>query len=100
MAILDTISVRPNKIIAYGDTRRHKPQPEPILLAAQQLQVPIECCVVIGDNEIDYRASQRAGSRFIGVSWGELTKREMQEIGVIHVVDSPSEIVMLLTPNA
>ncbi|MBU6500359.1 MAG: HAD family hydrolase [Patescibacteria group bacterium] len=51
--------------VSYEDTRNHKPDPEPLLLAATQLGAkPIEC-VYVGDAEVDFQAARSAGMRFI-----------------------------------
>ena len=51
--------------VAYEDTVEHKPNPEPLLLAAEKLGLKPEECVYIGDMESDIIASKAAGMKII-----------------------------------
>ena len=55
--------------MAYHDVNAHKPHPEPLLLGAQKLGIPIERCIHIGDTETDVLAAQRAGAKSLSVRW-------------------------------
>lgn len=46
--------------VAYEDTENHKPHPEPLLLAANQLDVRPEECAYIGDVATDLAAARDA----------------------------------------
>lgn len=52
-------------IVAYEDTKKHKPHPEPMLLAAQRLGVSPSECVYIGDAQTDFEAATNAGMQFL-----------------------------------
>jgi len=91
--ILETIGYRPDVVIAYSDTRRPKPHPDPILKAALYLKVAVDHCVVIGDSENDFRAAQNASAQFIGVSWGETSFLEFEKMGVDSIVAAPKDIL-------
>jgi HAD superfamily hydrolase (TIGR01549 family) len=51
--------------VAYEDTENHKPDPEPLLLAAKRLGVSADECVYIGDVENDIKAALAAGMKSI-----------------------------------
>ncbi|MFA5386489.1 MAG: HAD family hydrolase [Candidatus Paceibacterota bacterium] len=51
--------------ISYQDTENHKPHPEPLLLAAQKLNIQPEETVYIGDVENDIKAARAAGMKII-----------------------------------
>ncbi|PWB38786.1 MAG: hypothetical protein C3F02_01700 [Parcubacteria group bacterium] len=51
--------------IAYEDTIKHKPDPEPLLLAASKLSTKPQECVYIGDVENDIKAARAAGMSVI-----------------------------------
>jgi len=51
--------------VAYEDTENHKPHPEPLLLAAKQLNVLPEECIYVGDVKSDLDAAHAAGMKFI-----------------------------------
>ena len=50
-------------VTAYHDTRAHKPHPAPLLHGLQRLGVSTG--VYIGDDEIDARAAEAAGIKFL-----------------------------------
>ena len=52
-------------VVAYQDTQLHKPNPEPLLLAAERLGVLPEESVYIGDVESDMQAAHAAGMQGI-----------------------------------
>lgn len=52
-------------IVGYEDTERHKPHPDPLLFAAEQLAVAPNACVYIGDVENDMIAAHAAGMKGI-----------------------------------
>ena len=52
-------------VVSYGDTTKHKPHPEPLLLTAQKLKVKPQECVYIGDVENDIKAARAAGMKII-----------------------------------
>ena len=51
--------------ISYQDTINHKPDPEPLLLAAQRLATIPSECVYIGDVENDVKAARAAGMKAV-----------------------------------
>jgi len=51
--------------ISFQDTSNHKPDPEPLLLAALKLEVKPEECVYIGDVENDIIAAKAAGMKAV-----------------------------------
>lgn len=57
-------------LVAYHDTVRHKPHPEPLLEAARRLAWPASGCVHVGDTATDDAAAAAAGMRSIRVGWG------------------------------
>ncbi len=56
-------------VIAYHDVTRRKPHPEPILKAAERLQVLPNQCIHVGDLVDDIVAAVRAGAVPVGLSW-------------------------------
>lgn len=56
-------------IVGYEDVSNTKPDPEPILLALEQLNVSKENALMIGDNFHDIVGGQRAGVDTAAVAW-------------------------------
>lgn len=51
--------------VAYEDTENHKPHPDPLILAAQKLNLKPEECVYVGDAQTDLDASRAAGMKCV-----------------------------------
>ncbi len=52
-------------VVAYEDTESHKPDPAPLLFAAEKLGVKPEECVYVGDVKNDILAARAAGMKVI-----------------------------------
>ncbi|WP_330203599.1 HAD family hydrolase [Cyanobacterium sp. Dongsha4] len=62
-----------DNVVAYHDTFYHKPHPEPLYKAIQQLSGEANSVIYIGDQEDDMIASSQAGILSVYATWG-LTK--------------------------
>jgi pyrophosphatase PpaX len=57
-------------VVAFEDTQRHKPDPDPVLLAVERLGgVPADAAYV-GDSPFDIAAAKAAGVFAVAVGWG------------------------------
>jgi HAD superfamily hydrolase (TIGR01549 family) len=54
-------------IVCYEDTMKHKPDPEPLLLACEQLGVWTGDAVYVGDAPSDRECARAAGMHFIAI---------------------------------
>jgi pyrophosphatase PpaX len=66
-------------IVAGDETERHKPDPEPLLLAAERMQIDPATAAYVGDSPFDIRAAKNAGMHAIAVTWGRIHDRERLE---------------------
>ncbi|MDQ3704895.1 MAG: HAD-IA family hydrolase [Chloroflexota bacterium] len=57
-------------IITQADTERHKPYPDPLLVACERLGVLPADAVYVGDAWTDIEAGKAAGLLTVGVTWG------------------------------
>ena len=56
-------------LVAYHDTKLHKPAPDPILLGCQKLNCTYNNVISIGDDINDVKASNSANTTSVFVSW-------------------------------
>lgn len=54
-------------LVAYHDTKVHKPDPAPLLKAASVVEVPPINCAAVGNDADDWRAAERAGMTSLGI---------------------------------
>lgn len=64
--------------VSMDDTMRHKPHPEPLLLALEKLQVAPQHAVYVGDSRYDMQAGRAAGLRTIAAIWGPVPRSELE----------------------
>jgi len=67
-AILASLKISFDTIVAAEDVRHGKPDPEVFLTAASRLGMPVAECVVVEDAPQGIEAARRGGMRSIGVS--------------------------------
>lgn len=73
-----------------------KPYPDPILLAARELRVRPEECVMIGDTTVDIRAGRSAGTQTIGVLCGFGEEPELRQMGADLILESTAQVAEVL----
>lgn len=81
-------------VVGGDETERHKPDPEPLLLAAKRLHVAPQDCAYVGDSPFDVRAARAAGMHSVAVTWGRIHDRTRLEPERPHaIVDTPQELL-------
>ena len=97
-AFLEHTHLRPLfETVVGGQTSRYgKPYPDPILHAAEELGVPAENCVMIGDTTVDMIAGVAAGAQTIGVLSGFGSKEELIAAGADIILPTVAHIPGLL----
>jgi len=71
--------------------RAEKPDPAPVLLACERLNIPPCASIMIGDGIADMKAATRAGSRALGMCDG-FTASELEAVGALSCFDSLIEV--------
>jgi pyrophosphatase PpaX len=84
-------------VVGGDETKKHKPDPEPLLLALDRLGVSPRDAVYVGDAPFDVQAAKAAGLYSVGVTWGGIHARE--RLDAEHpdaLVDTPEELLGVL----
>jgi pyrophosphatase PpaX len=63
-------------VVGGDETTRHKPHPEPLLLALERLEARPEEAAYVGDAPFDVQAAKAAGVFSVAVTWGGIHARE------------------------
>ena len=66
-------------VVGGDETERHKPHPEPLLLAAERMGASPGETAYVGDSPFDVRAAKAAGMHAIAVTWGRMHDRARLE---------------------
>lgn len=83
-------------IVALEDTEKHKPNPEPLLLACKKLGIHCEETVYVGDMVRDYETAKNASMKFVGVLGGASTENEFRKAKVRYLIKSLEELPEIL----
>ena len=78
-------------LVTADRTTRHKPDPAPLLAAADELGVAPECCWYVGDSVHDLHAARAAGMVAVAALWGP-SPREVLEPLADWMAETPEEI--------
>jgi pyrophosphatase PpaX len=63
-------------VVGAEETERHKPHPDPILLALERLDAEPPDGAYVGDSPFDIQAAKAAGVRAVAVTWGRIHDEE------------------------
>ena len=73
-----------------------KPAPDMVDLALEQLHIPREKAVYIGDSDVDVATARNSCLDMIAVDWGFRTREFLMEQGAETIVSKPEEILELV----
>ena len=65
--------------VGAEDTTRHKPNPDPLLLALERLGARADDAVYVGDSPFDIQAAEAAQVGSVAVTWGRIHSRKRLE---------------------
>lgn len=86
-------------IIGQIDGVAQKPQPDGVWYAIEKLGASKQNSVYIGDSEVDCLTAKNSGISIIGVTWGFRGRRVLEENNADYIVDSPEEIIDIITKS-
>ncbi|MFX3673841.1 MAG: pyrophosphatase PpaX [Paenisporosarcina sp.] len=87
-------------VISLDDVVNPKPDPEPILLALEQLNASKEEALMIGDNSHDIEGGQNAGVRTAGVAWTAKGEAYLAEFKPTFMLQHISDLLDIVGPSS
>ena len=84
--------------IVYGVSSKipKKPDPAGALKIAEQLQIPPEKFLYLGDTNTDMQTASATGMFAVGVLWGFRTAKELKDNGAKILLEKPSQLLEVL----
>ena len=79
-------------VVTALDVEKPKPFPDALLVAAEQLHVPVNDCAIVGDSIVDIQAGKAAGAKTIAVLTGLFSRAELAALGPDLIIDSVADL--------
>ena len=97
--VLDKFGIRKffDAMMSRDDVRNVKPNPEHLLKVLEELGVKPGEAVVVGDTVFDMRCAKKVGALAVGITTGRSSEEELRRAGADCVIESLSEILVLLS---
>lgn len=83
-------------VIGADSVTKHKPEPEPVLLALERLGVRADDALMMGDSPHDISSGNAAGVRTIGALWGPFTREQIAVAKPTYWMANINELPALL----
>ncbi len=83
-------------IIGRDQVKQPKPDPEPVLLACERLEIKPAEALFVGDSLLDLTAAKEAGSIFVGVLTGACNRQEFEQNKADYIFSHVGELVELV----
>lgn len=87
-------------VIGADDVDRHKPDPYPLLHAAQVMGLDPRACAYVGDSPHDMTAARGAGMVAISATWGVSSLERLEEAGAQYHAHSMQDVVSILSGHS
>lgn len=85
-------------LIGADDVVNAKPNPEPVLKTLSAMQFSKDEILVVGDMAVDILMGANAGTKTCGVTWGNGTRAELEEVGANYIIGDMSELIKIVSP--
>ena len=91
---LKMLKLDPSVPVITRDLVRHaKPDPDLFVAAAEQVAVPINRCIVVGDSVWDLLAARRVWALGVGLLSGGYGQQELERAGAYRVYQDPADLL-------
>ncbi len=83
-------------LVGSDSCPRHKPDPQPVLLALDRLGREPREAVFLGDSPVDVRAGNAAGVPSVGALWGACTREALLAASPAHLLEDVASLPELV----
>ena len=82
--------------LGADDTKKHKPDPEPVLRTLKDLNINPDEAIVVGDTPYDIGMGKSAGIHTCAVTYGISKRAELEEAGAEVIIDDIRDLLKLI----
>ena len=83
-------------ILGGNDTKKLKPDPEPVLKTLEELGYNACETLVIGDMPMDVAMGKSAGTHTCGVTYGNASRQQLEDSGAEYIIDGMRELIEVI----
>ncbi|MGD9158530.1 MAG: HAD family hydrolase [Desulfobacteraceae bacterium] len=83
-------------VLGHRPEKDLKPDPGGALEIAEQLNIPPDQILYLGDTSVDMKTAVAAGMYPVGVLWGFRTESELLESGAKELINRPAELLRII----
>jgi pyrophosphatase PpaX len=83
-------------IVALDHVKNAKPDPEPVLVALDQLGASPKEAIMVGDNFHDVLAGKNAGTKTAGVAWAVKGRESLEIYGPDYMLENMRDLLSIL----
>ena len=83
-------------LVGADDVEKAKPNPEPVLKTISATGFDASQTLVVGDMNVDILMGLNAGAKTCGVTYGNGTRRELEDAGADYIIDSFDKLIGIL----
>jgi len=83
-------------VVGMDSCKRHKPDPEPVMIALDRLGVRPEAAWFVGDSVHDMESGNAAGVSTVGALWGPFTAADLAPSKPKHVAAGPADVLSII----
>ena len=80
-------------LVGADDVDKAKPNPEPVLKTLSATGFNASQTLVVGDMNVDILMGLNAGTKTCGVTYGNGTRKELEEAGADYIIDSIDKLI-------
>jgi len=85
-------------VVTFDDTKKHKPDPDPVFCALEKLGSTAEEAIMLGDSKFDVLCARNAGVKSVLVGWSLAASEEDRtgENAPDYIIESADELLAIL----
>lgn len=82
-------------VIAGEDSEKHKPDPQPLCIAAERIGAPLSECVYVGDSPFDMEAAHNAPMTSVEALWGFFKRADVERFDPCYYCEKFADLTKL-----
>ncbi|RKD21815.1 hypothetical protein BEP19_14470 [Ammoniphilus oxalaticus] len=85
-----------NAFVAFESTKKHKPNPDPVLKGIELTAADPQTTIMIGDSQYDIQAAQEAGIDSAGVAWSMKGPDFLKQFNPTYILNDMADLIPII----